>query len=117
MAAVIEVRFHETRKCPVGSLAWHPDLGLVDVLEARGWERLVRVGRPAPGKAAEAAVDVRELELVDTDAVFGVALAGGLDQRFLRELVEADDGELTEIRDWEDGVARLDQSGTGPTTR
>lgn len=99
--AVVAVRFHETRKCPPGSIAWHATLGLVDVLQARGWERVVRIGRPVPGTAELADVDVRELELVDAEGDIGVALAYALDEQEFRSLVEADDAELAERRSWE----------------
>jgi hypothetical protein len=99
--SVVAVRFHETRKCPPGSIAWHATLGFVDILQARGWERVVRVGRPAPGADELADVDVRELELIDADADVGVALAYAMDHGEFRSLVEADEAELAEIRVWE----------------
>lgn len=99
--SVIDVRFHETRKCAPGSLAWHPQFGLVDVLQSRGWQRMVRVGRPAPGALAVLDVDVRELELIAQDATVGVAIARPMDAERLRSVVDADDAELTERRDWE----------------
>jgi hypothetical protein len=105
--SVVAVRFHETRKCPPGSIAWHATLGFVDVLQARGWERVVRIGRPAPGAEDLADVDVRELELVHADADFGVALASTVDDYELRSLVEQDDAELAERRSWEVEVAPL----------
>jgi hypothetical protein len=96
--SVVAVRFHETCKCPPGSIAWHATLGLVDVLQARGWERVVRIGRPAPAAAEVADVDVRELELIDAGSEqFGVALPAGE----FRSLVEADEAELAELRAWE----------------
>lgn len=106
--AVVPVRFHETRKCPPGSLAWHADLGLVDVLETRGWDRIVRVGRPAtPADGPDhRTVDVRELELIDADPAFGAGFALPLAAADLRALVEADDGELAEARAWELGARR-----------
>jgi hypothetical protein len=99
--SVVAVRFHETRKCPPGSIAWHAKLGFVDVLQTRGWERVVRVGRPVPGTDEVQDVDVRELEHVDAEPDVGVALAYAIDEQELRLLVEADDGELTERRHWE----------------
>jgi hypothetical protein len=98
---VVAVRFHETRKCPPGSIAWHATLGFVDVLQARGWERVVRIGRPAPGADEVADVDVRELELIDADGDVGVALAQPLERHEFRSLVEADEAELAELRAWE----------------
>ncbi len=99
--SVVAVRFHETRKCPPGSIAWHASLGFVDVLQARGWERVVRVGRPAAGAGELADVDVRELELFDADGDVGVALAYAMDHVEFRSLVEADEAELAELRAWE----------------
>jgi hypothetical protein len=101
MSAVVAVRFHETRKCPPGSIAWHPQLGFVDVLQSRGWQRVVRIGRPAQGAADLADVDVRELEFVDADGDVGVALAEDCDPTDLRRLVEGDEAELAERRSWE----------------
>lgn len=116
-ANVVEVRFHETGKCPPGSLAWHPSLGLVDVLEARGWDRVVRVGRPLAGAPELVDVHVRELELVDADDTFGFALAGAFEPGELRDLVEADASELAELRDWEAGVLPPPRPGTAKRRR
>lgn len=102
---VVAVRFHETRKCPAGTLAWHAVLGFVDVLQARGWERVVRVGRPAPGAPELLDVDVRELELVDAVPDVGIGFACVADAEELRRIVETDDAELTERRDWEVAAA------------
>lgn len=101
MSAVVAVRFHETRKCPPGSIAWHAQLGFVDVLLSRGWERIVRVGRPAAGADDVRDVDVRELEFVDADGDVGVALAHECDASEFRRLVEVDDAELADRRCWE----------------
>ena len=116
-ANVVQVRFHETGKCPVGSLAWHASLGLVDVLQARGWERVVRVGRPAAGAPELVDVHVRELELVDADDTFGFALAGAFEPGELRELVEADVSELSDVRDWESGVVPPPHRGAAKRRR
>jgi hypothetical protein len=98
--SVVAVRFHETRKCPPGAIAWHPRHGFVDVLQSRGWQRVVRIGRPVAGAPDVADVDVRELEFViDADGPVGVALAAEGDE--LRALVEHDDAELAELREWE----------------
>jgi hypothetical protein len=99
--SVVAVRFHETRKCPPGSIAWHATLGLVDVLQARGWERVVRIGRPVRGGDDVVDVDVRELELIDAEGDVGVAIAHGADRRAFRGLIEADEAELAERREWE----------------
>lgn len=107
MSAVVAVRFHETRKCPAGSIAWHPTHGLVDVLRARGWEREVRLGRAADPQHAVADVDVRELELVDLEPAPGDGFACVADERELRTLVEADAAELGEPRDWEPAPRRV----------
>jgi len=40
---VIHWNFQETAKCPPGSTAYHPRYGLVRVLRADGWYRLVEV--------------------------------------------------------------------------
>lgn len=101
MSSVVAVRFHETRKCPAGSIAWHPTLGLVDVLQARGWARVVRIGRASSPAHEVADVDVRELELVDLDATLAVGFAYVADEQELRTLVEDDAAELGERRDWE----------------
>lgn len=101
MSSVVAVRFHETRKCPAGSIAWHPQLGLVDVLQARGWDRVVRVGRATHPEHEVADVDVRELELVDLGATLGVGFAYVADEQELRTLVEDDAAELGTQRDWE----------------
>jgi hypothetical protein len=101
MSAVVAVRFHETRKCPPGSIAWHAELGFVDVLVARGWARVVRVGRPEFGGDEVRDVDVRELEFVDADGDIGVALADDCDVAEFRRLVEVDEAELADHRCWE----------------
>lgn len=99
--SVVAVRFHETRKCPPGSIAWHAQLGFVDVLQARGWDRVVRLGRPVTGEDDVRDVDVRELEFVDADGDVGVALAHACDASELRRLVENDEAELADPRGWE----------------
>lgn len=101
MSSVVAVRFHETRKCPAGSLAWHSTLGLVDVLQARGWQRVVRLGRARDPEHEVADVDVRELELIDLDPTLGVGFAYVADEHELRTLVEDDAAELGVRRDWE----------------
>lgn len=107
MSSVVAVRFHETRKCPAGSIAWHPTHGLVDVLQARGWQRVVRLGRAVAPEHEVADVDVRELELVDPDPTLGVGFAHVADEQELRTLVDEDAAELGEPRDWEAAPRRL----------
>lgn len=102
MSSVVAVRFHETRKCPAGTLAWHPTYGLVDVLQARGWERVVRLGRAPDPEQEVRDVDVRDLELVELGETLGVGFAAYVaDEQELRTLVEDDAAELGDRRDWE----------------
>jgi hypothetical protein len=41
MKNVIDINFHETQKCPKGSIALMPRIGICTVLSANGFERLI----------------------------------------------------------------------------
>ena len=40
-ATVIPVDWHETQKCPTGSVALVPSIGICDVISAQGWRRQI----------------------------------------------------------------------------
>lgn len=60
---VITVNWHETRKCPPGSLAIGAGYGVCDVLAARGFDRQISWREPGATAGQEICgwIDVREL--------------------------------------------------------